>query len=69
MNISWVSLMMEDKLIEVAEKQSMIISAQSSIINELFQLLCQHMTVEELENVPAVRRIELVAQIRAETEV
>lgn len=68
MSTSWVSLTMKNNLVEVVEKQSLIISIQSGVINELFQLLSQYMTAEELDNIPAISRINTAAQIRAEIE-
>lgn len=59
---------MKNNLVEVVEKQSSIISIQSGVINELFQLLSQYMTAEELDNIPAISRINTAAQIRAEIE-
>lgn len=36
-------------LVEIVDRQNSIIQLQSETINELFQLLAQHITVEELE--------------------
>lgn len=36
-------------LVEIVDRQNSIIQLQSETINDLFQLLAQHITVEELE--------------------
>jgi hypothetical protein len=43
------------------ERQSIIISEQSRTINELFGLLAQHLTAEELDSLPQVKRINTLA--------
>jgi hypothetical protein len=45
----------------LVERQSMVISEQSKTINELFQLLAQHMAPEELDTLPQVARINTLA--------
>jgi hypothetical protein len=45
----------------LVERQSMVISEQSKTINELFQLLAQHISPEELDTLPQVARINTLA--------
>ena len=49
---------------EIVDKQNMVISIQSEIINELFQLLGQHVAPDELDQLPQVQKINLAAEIR-----
>ena len=55
--------MMSD-LTETAEKQNVIIQMQSGIINELFQLLMQHISADEADALPVVQRINEAADLR-----
>lgn len=55
--------MMPD-LTETAEKQNIIIQMQSGIINELFQLLMQHISADEADALPVVHRINEAADLR-----
>lgn len=59
---------MQSNLVEVVEKQNAIISIQAGVINELFQLLSQHVAAEELDALPVVARINTAAEIRAEID-
>ena len=59
---------MLSKVAEVIEKQSQIIRIQADVINDLYSLLMQHITVEEAEALPAVAKINLVADIRSTIE-
>lgn len=56
---------MQSNLVEVVEKQNAIISIQAGVINELFQLLSQHVAAEELDALPVIARINTAAEIRA----
>lgn len=56
---------MQSNLVEVVEKQNAIISIQAGVINELFQLLSQHVAAEELDALPVIARINTAADIRA----
>ena len=49
---------------EIIEKQNRIIQIQADVINDLYGLLMQHITVEEAEALPAVAKINLAANIR-----
>lgn len=64
-SISRASLTMQSSLCEVVATQSAIISMQSGIINELFDLLSQHIAVEELDNLPVIQKINRAAEIKA----
>lgn len=55
--------MMAD-LVETVEKQNIIIRMQSGIINELFQLLMQHISADEADALPVVQRINEAADLR-----
>lgn len=54
---------MNSNLVEVVEKQSSVISIQAGVIRDLFNLLSQYMTAEELDALPEVDRINTAAQI------
>lgn len=59
---------MEGKSIEplkIVEQQNAIIRIQSGVIDELFLLLMQHVSMEEAESLPCIDRINQAAQIRA----
>lgn len=51
-------------LTETVEKQNVIIQMQSGIINELFQLLMQHISADEADALPVVQRINEAANLR-----
>ena len=53
---------------EIIEKQNRIIQIQADVINDLYGLLMQHITVEEAEALPAVAKINLAAEIRSTIE-
>lgn len=50
--------------LEVIESQNVIIKIQSDAINELFELLMQHISAEEADKLQVVEKINLAAQIR-----
>ena len=54
--------------VEIIDSQSAIISIQVGVINELFQLLAQHMDPDELDDLQCIARINQAAQIRAAIE-
>ena len=49
---------------EIVDRQNAIISMQSEIINELFQLIGQHVAPDELDSLPQVQKINLASEIR-----
>lgn len=53
---------------EIIDTQNMIIKMQSEIIYELFGLLKQHVSVEELDNMPVVGKINAAAKLNMEIE-
>lgn len=52
-----------NNLAEVIENQNTIISIQSGIIKDLFDLLSQYMTVEEIDALPQVDKINIAARL------
>ena len=52
-------------LAEVIAKQNRIIEIQAEAIGDLFSLLMQHITVEEADQLPTVKKINLAAEIRS----
>lgn len=59
---------MREDLVEVVDRQNEIIQIQSGVIDELFRLLSQHLTAEELDALPVIAEINHAAKIRAEIE-
>lgn len=57
---------MNSKILKVVEDQSAVISIQAGVINELFQLLGQYMSAEELDALPQVAKINRAAQLVSE---
>jgi len=55
-------------LVKIVETQSQIIRLQSEAINDLFKLLAQHVSADELDRHPSVENINLAAALRAEIE-
>lgn len=53
---------------KIVHRQSEIISIQSGVIDELFSLLAQHITVEESGNLPRIERIYQAAKLRTEID-
>lgn len=54
--------------IEIIDTQNTIIKMQSKIIYDLFGLLKQYVSVEELDNIPAIKKINDVARMNEEIE-
>ena len=57
---------MDESIIEVIDRLNEITRLQAEVINDLFVVLAQHMTVDELDNLPVVTKINEVAAIRKE---
>lgn len=55
-------------LVEIVDRQNAIIQLQSQTINEPFQLLMQHISVDEANNLPCMERINQAVALRAEIE-
>lgn len=54
--------------LEIVERQNAVIRIQSGIIDELFLLLMQHISVEEADALPVIDRINQAAEIRRKIE-
>ena len=54
--------------IEIIDTQNTIIKMQSEIIYDLFGLLKQYVSVEELDNIPAIKKINDVTRMNEEIE-
>lgn len=54
--------------VEIVEKQNAIIRIQSDVIDELFLLLMQHVSADEVDRLPCVERINEAARIRREID-
>lgn len=57
-----------DRLVQVMERQSAIIRLQSSVIDDLFLLLAQHISADEADRLPCIEKINLAARLRADIE-
>ncbi len=55
-----------DNLVEIVENQSKIISIQSGVISDLFTLLAQYMSADELNSLPQVDSINEAAILASE---
>lgn len=55
-----------DNLVEIVENQSKVISIQSGVISDLFTLLAQYMSVDELNSLPQVDSINEAAILASE---
>ena len=51
---------------ELVERQNSIIQIQSGVIESLFMLLLQHISVKEADKLPEVQKINIAAQLRSE---
>ena len=54
--------------INMVETLNAIIRLQSTIIDELFVLLAQHITVDELDKLPVIDKINEVAKLRVDVD-
>ncbi|MFQ9567931.1 MAG: hypothetical protein ACLR03_04625 [Roseburia inulinivorans] len=52
-----------NNLAEIVENQNVIISIQSGVIKDLFNLLNQYMTAEEIDTLPQVDKINIAARL------
>lgn len=55
-----------DNLVEIVENQSKVISIQSGVISDLFTLLAQYMSADELDSLPQVDSINEAAILASE---
>ena len=54
--------------INIVETLNAIIRLQSTIIDELFVLLAQHITVDELNELPVIDKINEVAKLKVDVD-
>ena len=53
-----------DNILELIDRQNVIIKGQSEIINSLLLLLMNYMTVEEVDNLDEVKKINELARLK-----
>lgn len=51
---------------EIIERQNEIIRIQSDSVNDLFRLLMEHITVEEADRLPVLKKLNHAAELKAE---
>jgi hypothetical protein len=56
---------MSKTLAEIVDKQNIIIKSQSDIIYDILTILAQYMTQNEIDSLPAVSKINALADIKA----
>ena len=54
--------------IEIVEAQNAIIRMQSEIIDDIFLLLSQHISVEELDHMPCIEKINTIAGLKKDID-
>lgn len=54
--------------VNIVETLNAIIRLQSTVIDELFVLLAQHITVDELNKLPVIDKINEVAKLRVDVD-
>lgn len=50
--------------LEIIDTQNHIIKCQSDVINDLFKLLANYMTLEEMDKLPEVSKINHIAALK-----
>lgn len=55
-----------DNLARIVDTQDEIIRIQSGVIDELFLLLLQHISADEVDKLPVIQRINKAAVLREE---
>lgn len=58
-----------NNLAEIVENQNVIISIQSGVIKDLFNLLSQYMTAEEMDTLPQVDKINIAARLTTKVQI
>ncbi|MBR3470310.1 MAG: hypothetical protein IKH28_11570 [Lachnospiraceae bacterium] len=58
--------MVDGAVLQLMEAQEEIIRLQADAIHELFMALAQYMCAEELDAMPAVKKINRAAELKAE---
>lgn len=53
-----------DNILELIDRQNVIIKGQSEIINSLLLLLMNYMTVEEVDNLEEIKKINELAKLK-----
>ena len=53
---------------EIVETQNTIIRMQSRIIDDIFLLLSQHITADELDAMPCIEKINMIAGLKKDIE-
>ncbi len=53
-----------DNILELIDRQNVIIKGQSEIINSLLLLLMNYMTVEEVDNLDEIKKINELAKLK-----
>lgn len=56
------------ELMKIIETYSVIIDLMKAAIDELFRIVCQYMTTEELDSLPCVKKINEAAKLKADIE-
>lgn len=56
--------MVDGVVLQVVDTQNEIIRLQAEVIKDLFNTLGQYMCAEELDSLPAVKKINLAAELR-----
>ena len=51
-------------LVKTVETQNVIIRLQAGAISELFCLLSQHITADELDSLPVIEQVNMAAELR-----
>ena len=54
--------------VNIVETLNAIIRLQSTVIDELFVLLAQHITVDELDKLPVIDKINEAAKLRVDVD-
>lgn len=57
-----------DNILELIDRQNVIIKGQSEIINSLLLLLMNYMTVEEVDNLDEIKKINELAKLKEGVE-
>ena len=64
MNLEKSQDQLNKKVVELIQSQDMIIRTQSEVIQELFIVLGCHISAEEIDNLPQVRKLNGMAKVK-----
>lgn len=53
---------------EIIETQNEIIRMQSKVIDDIFLLLSQHIAADEIDNIPCIEKINMIAGLKKDIE-